>query len=92
MTLNDLINQLYSFDEEKTIYAKRPWHPDTVATVATEPDEGGIPDEAAEIGAEYFLEIFLANEFLEGWVSNLDKAPTIEEKCLRLIKYAENDA
>lgn len=95
MTLSDLIDRLDSFDEEKTIYAKQPWHPDAiaiVAIVADEPDEGDIPDEASKVGAEYFLEIFLASEFLEGWTSHLDKAPTVEEKCLRLIKYAENDA
>lgn len=92
MTLSDLIDRLNSFEEEKTIYAKQPWHPDTIAIVADEPDEGGIPDEASKVGAEYFLEIFLASEFLEGWTSHLDKEPTVEEKCLRLIKYAENDA
>jgi len=92
MALNDVINQLDSFDEEKTIYAKRPWHPDTIAIVAIEPDEGGIPDEAAKVGAEYFLEIFLANEFLEELLSYSEKFPSIEERCLRLIKYAENDA
>ncbi|WP_376748469.1 hypothetical protein [Kosakonia cowanii] len=92
MTLSDLIDQLDSFGEEKTIYAKQPWHPDTVATVADEPDDGGKPNEASKIGAEYFLEIFLANDFLGGWISHLDKEPTVEEKCLRLIKYAEDNA
>lgn len=71
---------------------KKPWSPDSEAIVATEPDEGGVPNEAAQINAEYFLEIFLANEFLEGWLSNLDQEPSVKDQCLRLIKYAENDA
>ncbi|MDV5356565.1 hypothetical protein QM201_16970 [Enterobacter asburiae] len=92
MTLYDLVNSLTSVDEDKTIYAKRPWQPGTAVVVATELDEGGVPDEAAKAGAEYFLEVFLANDVLKGWLSSLDKEPTIEEKCLRLIKYAEKDA
>lgn len=92
MTLNDVIKQLDSLDDENTIYVKKPWSPDSEAIVATEPDEGGVPDEAAKINAEYFLEIFLANEFLEGWLSNLDQEPSVKDQCLRLIKYAENDA
>ncbi|MHA8115615.1 hypothetical protein ACX122_21465 [Kosakonia cowanii] len=92
MTLSDLIDRLNSFEEEKTIYAKQPWHPDTIAIVSDEPDEGGIPNEASKVGAEYFPEIFLAREFMENWTSHLDKEPTVEEKCLRLIKHAENDA
>lgn len=92
MTLNDVINQLDSFDDDDTIYAKQPWKPDSEAIIATEPDDGGLPDEAAKINAEYFLEVFLANEFLEGWLSNLAQSPSPKEQCLRLIQYAENDA
>lgn len=99
MTLNDVISQLDSLDDENTIYVKKPWSPDAEAIVPTEPDEGGVPEEAAKINAEYFLEIFLANEFLEGWLSNLDQKPSVldqkpsvKDQCLRLIKYAENDA
>ncbi|WP_455819465.1 hypothetical protein [Pseudomonas cerasi] len=92
MTLIDVINQLDSFDSDDTIYAKKPWMPDSEAIVATEPDDGGVPDKAAKIDAEYFLEVFLAVEFLEGWLSNFDQKPTGKEQCLRLIQYAENDA
>ncbi|MBP2198251.1 hypothetical protein [Pantoea cypripedii] len=50
-----------------------------------------MPDEAAKINAEYFLEIFLANEFLDGWLSNPGQEPSVKDQCLRLIKYTEND-
>lgn len=92
MKLIDVINQLDSFGDESTIYVEQPWNPDSIALVAVESEEGGIPDEAAKINAEYFLEVFLANEFLEGWLANLDQTPPIKDQCLRLIKYAENDA
>ena len=98
MTLNDIINQLDSFDNfdsfdsDDALYVKKPWKPDSEVVVATEPDDGGVPDQAAKINAEYFIEIFLAIEFLEDWLSNLDQKPSAQDRCLRLIQYAENDA
>lgn len=92
MTLNDSINQLDSFDSDDALYVKKPWKPDSEVVVATEPDDGGVPDQAAKIDAEYFIEIFLAKEFLEDWLSNLDQKPSAQDRCLRLIQYAENDA
>jgi len=92
MTLTDVINQLDNFDSDDTIYAKKPWIPDTEVVIATEPEDGGLPDQAAKINAEYFLEIFLAEEFLESLLSSFDQKPSIKDQCLRLIQYAENDA
>ncbi|OSM93880.1 MULTISPECIES: hypothetical protein [Lonsdalea] len=92
MTLCEIINQINSFDHDETIYVKQPWRPDSEAIVAAEPMDGKIPDEAAKINAEYFLEIFLAKEFLEGWLSNLNNNPSWQEQCFRLIEYAETDA
>lgn len=92
MKLREVINQLDNFNSDYTVYAKQPWTPDSEAVVAMEPDNGGIPDEAKKINAEYFLEIFLVQEFIEGWLSNLDEPPSETDKCFRLIEYAENDA
>jgi len=41
-------------------------------------------------GFEYFMEIFLIKEFIEGLLGN--EYPSIEKKCQRLIHYAEFDA
>lgn len=92
MTLYDIIIQLDSFDDESTIYVKHPWEPESEAVVAIESDDGSAPTEAEKINAQYFLEIFLVREFLEGWLSNSNDHPTELDKCLRLISYAENDA
>ncbi|WP_426767423.1 hypothetical protein [Erwinia aphidicola] len=92
LKLIDVIDQLESFDDESTIYVEQPWSPDSLALVAAELEDGGIPDEAAKINAEYFLEVFLANEFLEGWLSSFNQAPSVKDQCLRLIEYAEHDA
>jgi len=92
MTLFEAIRDLDSLPEENTIYASEPWTADSQAIIAYEPDTGGLPVEAQELGLEYFLEVFIAREFLEGWIRSLDAEPTLQQKCERLIQYAINDA
>lgn len=92
MKLREIITQLDNFDGNDTIYVKQPWTPDSEAIVATEPDNGGVPNEAVKIDEEYFLEVFIAQEFLEGWLSNVNEEPSNGDRCLRLITYVENDA
>lgn len=92
MRLIDIVERLASVDQEATIYAAAPWTTASNALVAPEPSSGGIPREAAAAGLKYFIEVAIAREFLDGWVSNLDDAPSPQEKCERLIQYAITDA
>jgi hypothetical protein len=92
MTLLEAIRALHSLDEESTIYASEPWTEKSKAVVAAEPESGGLPAEAQERGMKYFLEVFVARQFLEGWLGSLDAEPTFQEKCARLIQYAITDA
>jgi hypothetical protein len=92
MTLIEVINNLETLDQESTIYASEPWTEDSTALIATEPEEGGIPSNAAKLGLKYFLEVFVARDFIEDWMASLDAKPTPQEKCSRLIQYAVKDA
>jgi hypothetical protein len=92
MTLLDTLRDLYSLDGESTIYAAKPWIADSEAIVALEPETGGLPAEAQQLGLKYFLEVFVAREFLEGWIESLDAEPDPYSKCARLIQYAVRDA
>ena len=92
MTLIDVIARLDSFDPAHTIYVRKPWMRGAFAAVASEPETGGLLDEAMRQGLDYFLGIDIALEFLEGWISNLQSPPSLEEKCDRIIQYAINDA
>lgn len=92
MKLIEVIQNLDSLDGESTIYAAEPWTENSEAIVAREPESGGLPTEAEKLGLKYFLEVFIARDFLEGWMSNLDAQPTLQEKCARLIKYSMTDA
>ncbi len=69
-----------------------PWTADSQAIVAREPDNKGKPQEAQKLGLRYFLEVFIARDFLEGWAEHLDSRPTVQEKVERVIQYAINDA
>lgn len=92
MKLIEAVRDMDSLDHESTISAAEPWTEDSQVVVAPEPDSGSPPPEAQKLGLKYFLEVFLARDFVEGWVANLDREPTLHEKCARLIQYAINDA
>jgi hypothetical protein len=90
--LIDIVANLGSYDSEFTIYAVKPWTWDSDALVVREPEPGGSPREAESCGAEYFLEVFIAKEFLEDWMAAAGRATSHHEQCARLIRYAANDA
>jgi hypothetical protein len=92
MTLIEAIRDLGSFDGENTIYAAEPWNETSTVIIAPEPAAGGLPTEAAKLGLKYFIEVFIARDFLEGWTGNLEAEPTLKEKCAKLIRYAITDA
>jgi hypothetical protein len=90
--LIDIVGNLGSYDEEMTIYAAKPWTCDSQALVAREPDQGGLPSEATTRSVEYFIEVFIATEFLEGWIAAQAGTTSAREQCERLIQYATHDA
>ena len=58
----------------------------TDAIVALEPERGGVPPEAAEVGMKYFLEVSIARDFVEDWIAALDEKPSSSAICKRLIR------
>ena len=91
MKLIDAIGNLESLVETSTIYAVPPWTCHSEVVVAPEPDDGQLPASARGLNARYFLEVFVAAEFLSDWKSSVGDQP-LEEQCRRLIAYAETDA
>jgi hypothetical protein len=92
MKLIELIRNLDALDEQSTIYTSWPWLDASEAISAHQPDAGGIPAEAERLNLQYFLEVFVARDFIEDWAKNCVTAPTLEQKCARLIEYATNDS
>lgn len=91
-SLSEVVRTLAALDSELTIYAVPPWTCDATALVHREPDDGAVPDEAKVLGAVYFLEVAIALEVLSEWRPFPDRAPTDQERCERVIRYAINDA
>ncbi|MDO9021006.1 MAG: hypothetical protein Q8S73_00925 [Deltaproteobacteria bacterium] len=69
----------------------KPWTGESLAVVAMEPDDGAVPPEAHAIGATYFIEIDIADEFLHGWNSTEGSSAPERARCDRLIYYATYD-
>jgi hypothetical protein len=90
--LIELVPKLESLDQEATIYAAEPWNRDSPAIVAVESSSGRPPEAASRHGLRYFIEVFVARDFLADWESGLDKSPTDQERCDRLIEFAIHDA
>ena len=84
MTLVEAVAALDSLDEESTIYASRPWGSDSDVIVAHEPDSGGLPLDAQRLGLTYFLEVFIARQFLEGWMANVRQSRRCKTELLGL--------
>ena len=89
--LIDVVSTLRSQDAESTIYVREPWSCESEAIVARAADGGGVPPEAAGIAASYFLDVFLATEFLAAWRQSERGKPTPQDECDRLIHYAIHD-
>lgn len=92
MTLIKVVQKLDELDQESTIYASKPWTENSRVIVLREPESGELPSEAKQLALTYFLEVFIARDFLEEWASSLDIEPTPQKKCARLIQYATSDA
>jgi hypothetical protein len=91
-SLIEIIDELDAHNDEGTIYASEPWTENSKVIVAAEPRSGDLPKSVEDLGLKYFLEVSVAKEFLEGWISNLGRVPSTAEKTQRLIQYAINDA
>lgn len=90
--LCDVIDKLSELDSADTIYALEPWTEGADSIVAREPDIGGLPAEALDAGLTYFLEVSIAQDFLQDWLASLDEQPTPQAIWQRVIDYAINDA
>jgi hypothetical protein len=83
---------LGSLEGAATIYAAKPWSPDSLAIVASAPEQGGLPTDVRQLDLKYFLEVDIARDFLGDWSASLETEPTLDAKCARLIQYATFDA
>jgi len=89
MKLIDVIAGLDDISEETFICVRRPWNNDAEALLVPFTDDLGIPAEVKAQGFEYFLEVYIAREILEGF---MQRGPTLEQVTDFVTYYADNDA
>ncbi|WP_189047106.1 hypothetical protein [Aliidongia dinghuensis] len=83
-----MVQNLGTLDETNTIYAVEPWTTESKAVALPEPDNGTLPAKAKRLNATYFLEVFIACDLLKDFPTS----SILEDKCVRLIRYAIDDA
>jgi hypothetical protein len=91
MKLMEVTRLIHALDRTLTIYAKKPWTPDSEAEVKLEEPGMLVPPDLAQAGYDYFLEIDIARDVVPV-LSHVEPSFTLEQWCIRLIGYAENDA
>jgi hypothetical protein len=92
MKLIDLIDDIENVDDESIIFQedKGSLNSDVILSYAEEGD-GGVKNEGGK-KYYYLIEIFLAKEFINDWVSSLDYTPSSAEIARRLQENAITDA
>lgn len=93
MILKEAIYQLKTLEPEHTIWIEKgkKWEANSSVVVLPEKDQGGPPDDLS--GFEYFLEVFIAKEFIEDYLKGQElNDRNIIESTNRIIRYAINDA
>ena len=88
MFLLEAIEQIESLNSDATIWIEnsKSWSPQSAVFIAEENEDGGPPENISS-SYEYFLEVFIASEFIVD-IGNKSKDAIVE----RVIQYAINDA
>ena len=86
ITLFQAVQKLDISHEKCTVYAVKPWAENSKAMILREFE--GVPLEAGTLGLKYFLEVAIANDFIQEWIDHLDVVPSPQQKCSRLIQHA----
>ncbi|OJW76652.1 MAG: hypothetical protein BGO57_10325 [Sphingomonadales bacterium 63-6] len=69
-----------------TIYVEQPWSCEANAILVSPAPDTTDPVKRDGRHYEYFIETFIARDVIEGLIGS------IEERCQRLISYAQNEA
>jgi hypothetical protein len=93
MLLIELLCKAADWADGDVIYVCAPWSPDADAVFVVAEGSGTESVDFQGRQYDYFLETFIARDFLEDYATSLEGASATERgRCERLIKYALNDA
>lgn len=89
MKLTDLIENIETKDQDAIIFQEN--LEDLKSDIILSHAEDATIEENGK-KYHYLIEVFLATEFIEDWISSLKHHPSNEEIAQRLYEYAINDA
>lgn len=93
--LSEVIENLNTLDDSLTIYAEsnEDWTMFSHVILVAQPQDGGVPQEAIDLGMVYFLETSIAKEVLEDWmIGKKVNHLSLPKKCEILSYYAKYDS
>jgi hypothetical protein len=91
MKLMEVVRRVHELDADQTIYAKKPWTPDSEAKLALEGAGQLMPVALAVEGYAYFLEVDIARDVIPS-LSHVESPYTLEQWRMRLIGYLVTSA
>lgn len=93
MRLIELVRSAAAWEDDDIIYVEAPWSPDADAVFVVAEGKTAEPVTFHAKQYDYFLETFIARDFMEDYARSAEGASATErERCERLIRYAQDDA
>lgn len=93
MELIELLKQSDQWQDDATIYVARPWSSNAQAVLLRPSPDTTASVEQNGRRFDYFLEAFIARDFLDDFAASPDGSRVSEiQRCERLVRYAEEDA
>ncbi|MGG9961724.1 hypothetical protein [Ferruginibacter sp. SUN106] len=92
MTLEDFIESRNEVDENLIIFQVEELNINSEIALFEMPDEESFEIVRNDIRYVYLIEVFIAKEFISGWLNNIGYKPTQQEMTQTLFDYSINDA
>jgi hypothetical protein len=92
MTLEDLVENINHADGNLVIFQMGELNINSEVALLQIPEEESFEIVRNGVKYIYLIEVFIAQEFISGWLSNLKEKPNTLEIAQRLFHYAINDA
>jgi hypothetical protein len=91
--LVELVRDAATWKDDLIIYVQAPWTPDADAVFVVAEGNEAEPVTFHAKQYDYFLETFIARDFIEDYAKSAEGvSATEQERCERLIRYAQDDA
>jgi hypothetical protein len=92
MTLEDFIEKRNEIDENLIIFQVEELNINSKIALFEMPEEESFEIIRNDVKYMYLIEVFIANEFIAGWLSNLDSKPSNAQIAQTLFDYAIKDS